>query len=40
MIDQDILEHTIELVVDATRGHLDINAGVMVTKTCCLPLFR
>jgi len=40
MIDQDILEHTIELVVDATRGHLDINAGVMVAKTCCLPLFR
>ena len=40
MIDQDILEHTIELVVDATRGHLDINAGAMVVKTCCLPLFR
>lgn len=40
MIDQDILEHTIELVVDATQGHLDINAVAQITKSCCLPLFR
>ncbi len=40
MIDQDILEHTIKLVVHATQGHLDINTVAQITKTCCLPFFR
>ena len=39
MIDQDILEHMIKLVVNATHGHLDINVVTQITNTCCLPFF-
>ena len=37
MIDQDILSHTIDLVVAASRGELDINAVQEVAKVCCFP---
>ena len=35
MIDQGILANTIELIVDATKGELDINAAVAVAAGCC-----
>ena len=38
MIDQDIISNTIDLVVAASRGELDINSAQEVAKTCCLPL--
>ncbi len=38
MIDQDIIGNTIDLVVAATHGKLDINSIEEVAKTCCLPL--
>ena len=35
MIDQGILSHTIELVIDASKGKLDINTVVAVASGCC-----
>ena len=35
MIDQGILANTIELVVAASKGNLDINAVVVVASGCC-----
>lgn len=35
MIDQGILLHTIELVIDASKGKLDINTVVTVAASCC-----
>jgi len=35
MIDQGILADTIELVVDASKGKLDINTVVTVASGCC-----
>jgi hypothetical protein len=35
MIDQGILANTIELVVAASKGNLDINAVVAVASGCC-----
>ena len=40
MIDQDILGNTIELIVEATKGELDINAAVAIATTCCMGLIR
>jgi hypothetical protein len=37
MIDQNVIENTIDLIVAATRGELDINSVQEVVKTCCLP---
>tara|TARA_Y100000992_G_C21186553_1_gene453445 strand:+ start:200 stop:607 length:408 start_codon:yes stop_codon:yes gene_type:complete len=34
MIDSGVLDNTIELVVDATHGQLDINAAVGVASGC------
>jgi hypothetical protein len=36
MIDNGVLDNTVELVVDASQGKLDINAAVGVAKGCCL----
>jgi hypothetical protein len=36
MIDNGVLDNTVELVVDATQGKLDINAAVGVAQGCCL----
>ena len=35
MIDQGILANTIELVLAASKGNLDINAVVAVASGCC-----
>lgn len=35
MIDQGILANTIELVVAASKGNLDINTVVAVASGCC-----
>ena len=35
MIDQGILANTIELVIDASKGNLDINTVVTVAASCC-----
>ena len=37
MIDKKVLENTIDLVVAASKGNLDINSVQEVAKTCCLP---
>jgi len=36
MIDNGVLDNTVELVVDASQGKLDINAAVGVAQGCCL----
>jgi len=40
MIDQDILSNTIELIVKATKGELDINMAVGVAQNCCLAFLK
>ena len=37
IIDQKVLENTIDLVVSASKGELDVNSVREVAKTCCLP---
>ena len=36
MIDNGVLDNTVELVVDATQGKLDINVAVGLAQGCCL----
>ena len=38
MLDRGILESTMDLIVDATKGRLDINQILKVGEGCCLPL--
>jgi len=40
MIDQGILANTIELVVDASKGELDVNAAVAVASGCCVTFLK
>ena len=40
IIDQDILGNTINLLVDASKGNLDINKVVEITTTCCLSFLK
>ena len=35
MIDQGVLGNTVDLVVDASKGKIDINKIVQVTSGCC-----
>tara|TARA_B100000282_G_C31544463_1_gene404532 strand:- start:93 stop:437 length:345 start_codon:yes stop_codon:yes gene_type:complete len=35
MIDQGVLGNTVDLIVDASRGKLDINTVVKVASGCC-----
>ena len=35
MIDNNILGNTVDLVVEATHGELDVNAATQVAATCC-----
>ena len=35
IIDSNIIGNTVDLVVDASRGKLDINAATEVAQTCC-----
>jgi len=35
MIDQGVLGNTLDLVVDASKGNLDINKVVKVASGCC-----
>lgn len=35
MIDQGVLGNTVDLVVDATKGNIDINNVVKVATGCC-----
>ena len=40
MIDSGILSDTVELVVDATKGELDVNAMVKVAAGCCATFLK
>lgn len=40
MIDQGVLSNTIELIVQASNGELDLNTIMEVGTGCCLPLCR
>lgn len=40
MIDQGVLSNTIELIVQASNGELDLNTVMEVGAGCCLPLCR
>ena len=40
MIDAGILSDTVELVVDATKGDLDVNAVVKVAAGCCASFLK
>tara|TARA_B100001057_G_scaffold500226_1_gene614148 strand:- start:574 stop:969 length:396 start_codon:yes stop_codon:yes gene_type:complete len=35
MIDSGVLDNTIDLVIDATQGKIDINAAIGVATGCC-----
>lgn len=39
LLDEDILGDTIDLIVDATKGNLNINQLQEVAKKCCFPFF-
>ena len=39
LVDSDVLGNTVDFVVSASRGTLDINAATEVAKVCCLPFF-
>lgn len=40
MIDEDILGDTIDLIVSASKGELDINAVVEVATGCCAAFIK
>jgi len=40
IIDAGILADTVELVVDATKGDLDVNAAVKVAVGCCASFLK
>ena len=40
MIDQGVLGNTVDLVVDASKGNLDINKVVKVASGCCANFFK
>ncbi len=40
MIDAGILADTVELVVDATKGEVDVNAAVKVAAGCCASFLK
>ena len=40
MIDSGVLDNTIDLVVDATQGKLDINAAIGVASGCCAAFMK
>ena len=40
MIDSGVLDNTIDLVIDATQGKLDINAAVGVATGCCAAFMK
>jgi hypothetical protein len=40
MIDSGVLDNTIDLVVDASQGKLDINAAIGVATGCCAAFMK
>ena len=40
LVDHGILENTMDLVIDATKGRLDINQVVKVAQGCCFPFIK
>ena len=40
MIDSGVLDNTIDLVIDATHGKLDINAAMGVATGCCAAFMK
>jgi hypothetical protein len=40
LIDHGVLGNTVELIVQASKGELDINAAVAVAKGCCLSFMK
>jgi len=40
MINEGIVGDIIDLVVSATKGELNINAVVELSKVCCLGLYK
>jgi hypothetical protein len=40
ILDNGTVGHTIDLVVGATRGEINVNAAAQVGKNCCLAFFK
>ena len=40
MIDSGVLNNTIDLVIDATQGKLDINSAIGVATGCCAAFMK
>jgi hypothetical protein len=40
MIDQGVLGNTVDLVVQASKGELDVNAAVAVAAGCCASFMK
>ena len=40
MVDEGIIGDITELVVSATKGELNVNAVIEVSKICCLGIFK
>jgi|TARA_Y100000591_G_scaffold288926_1_gene273479 hypothetical protein len=40
MLDNGTVGHTIDLVVGATQGEINVNAAAQVGKNCCLAFFK
>ena len=40
LVDSDVLGNTVDFVVSASRGNLNINAATVVAQKCCLPFFK
>lgn len=40
MIDQNVLSDTIELVIKATKGELNVNVAIKTAQNCCLAFLK
>lgn len=40
LLDEDIFGDTIDIIVDATQGNVNVNQIQEVAKSCCFPFFK
>lgn len=40
LLDEDIFGDTIDIIVDATQGNVNVNQVQEVAKSCCFPFFK
>ena len=40
MVDEGIIGDITELVVSATKGELNVNAAIEISKVCCMGIFK